>query len=197
MADHNDYSRSRVAFRPSAYSQPGLAPVQPYTPAWPQGMEYGGWFDYTPAGWAMKKYAERQEGSVGGTCKDQAGLLGTPGAMVSCAALSDAQQGNAPGTTSAYVPDSGGITDYTIGESARGAAKAVLPDALVPDSIDFPDWAPSWLKDDAELEEEEEEEKKKFRRQLTLVGLGMATVLGSIFLYQRGEKKKIEAGGKL
>ena len=53
------------------------------------------------------------------------------------------------------------------------------------------------MKDDEELEEERlrREEEEKFKRRLAFVGLGMATVLGGIFLYQRGEKKKIEAAG--
>lgn len=39
-------SRSRVAFRPSSLAI-GLEPVQPYTPVWPEGSEYGAsWIDY-------------------------------------------------------------------------------------------------------------------------------------------------------
>ena len=182
MASDNDYARSRIAFRPSVYAT-GLQQVQPYTPIWPQGSDYGEASWYAP--WSWHEYLQDpQEGAVGGTCKDHQGLLGTPGAMVSCAALSDAQAGRAPGTTQAYVPD-------------QGVVASLLPDI----SIDIPDWAPDFLKDDEELEEErlrrEEEEKEKFKRRLIFAGLGMATVLGGIFLYQRGEKKKIEAGGDL
>ena len=111
MSDINSPSGQAIpVFRPSEYST-GLEPLQPYTRKWPQGSEYGEWWtsltQYTPAGYVARKVGEwtsggEQEGSVGGTCTDHSGLLGKVGAKVSCAALLDAQQGNAPGTTPEY-----------------------------------------------------------------------------------------------
>lgn len=44
------------------------------------------------------------DGTIGGTCKDLTGLLGTPGAQVSCADLRAAQEGLPPGTYQSYTP---------------------------------------------------------------------------------------------
>ena len=39
MSDRQD-EYSMMSFRPSSYST-GIQPVQPYTPIWPEGTEYG------------------------------------------------------------------------------------------------------------------------------------------------------------
>lgn len=69
------------------------------------------WYDYNPVVYVTKKaaqaagkwyygpLADEQKGAVGGTIIDHAGLLGKPGARVSAAALRDAMERKAPGTT--------------------------------------------------------------------------------------------------
>jgi len=78
--------RSLMSFRPSVYST-GEQPIQPYTPIWPEGSEYGEswWFKYTsPIAYLTSKAIESKEGSTGGVCTDHSGVLGTPGARVAC-----------------------------------------------------------------------------------------------------------------
>ena len=174
MAESRRYAATLASFRPSVYTT-GTQPIQPYTPEWPEGMEYGSaWTSltsYTPIGWAYQKagelwYGDEQEGAVGGTCTDHKGLLGTPGAKVTCAALSDAQAEREPGTTPLYDPN-------RVDEGP---------------SIDIPDWGPDFLKDKEELEEErlrEEEEKRKRREAMIKVGVGTGLAVAGLVLLQR------------
>ena len=181
MADRNPrYARSQVSFRPSVYSS-GIQSVQPFSPRWPQGLDYGSWYD--PTSWF-------QDDSVGGTCVDHQGLLGSPGAKVSCAALKSAQTGK---QHASYKPDSGMLSDYSLEEAASAGARAALgpATALLPDEL--PSWAPDFLKSDEQLGREEDEEERKFRRRM-IMGLGLAAaVLGGIYIFQQGEARKMAA----
>jgi len=125
MSDRRDYSRSRVAFRPSSYST-GIQEIQPYTPDWPQGMEYGEVSEYgfvfVPAlipaaiavgvGWDKGTEAlaswwhdvDAQESAVGGTCVDSEGALGPAGELVSCHRLSEVYGVREPGEAIKYQP---------------------------------------------------------------------------------------------
>lgn len=97
MSDHSDYSRSRVAFRPSSYST-GIQEIQPYTPDWPQGMEYGGWWsDLVVFG-----RSDSISSDVGGTCVDSEGALGPVGAKVSCHRLAEVYGVREPGEATKY-----------------------------------------------------------------------------------------------
>ena len=171
MAENRQYAASLSSFRPSVYTT-GTQPIQPYNPEWPEGIEYGSaWTTLTqPVAWAAQQagemwYGDEQEGAVGGTCTDHQGLLGTPGAKVSCAALNDAAAGRAPGTTPQYDP-----------------TRSDDP------SIDFPDWAPDFLKDEAEVEEERlrrEEEKRKRQEVMVKVGVGAGLAVAGFVLFRR------------
>jgi len=66
----DDYARSLLSFRPSIYST-GIQAVQPYTPEWPEGSEYGGqtaW--YKPWSWNQYIDIDPISGATAGQCKD-------------------------------------------------------------------------------------------------------------------------------
>lgn len=117
----DDIMRSYIAFRPSIYTT-GVQSIAPYTPMWPQGSDYGGQMSE----WFYSYLNLGQEGSVGGTCVDHAGLLGPQGSRVSCAALSDAMAGRPPGTTSVYDPNRG-VAAASV-ETAAQAIKDYIAD---------------------------------------------------------------------
>lgn len=117
----DDVTRSYIAFRPSIYAT-GVQSIAPYTAAWPQGSDYGGQMSE----WFYSHLNLDQEGSVGGTCIDHAGIIGTQGSRVSCAALSDAMAGRPPGTTPAHDPNRGAAAASV--ETAAQAIKDYLTD---------------------------------------------------------------------
>jgi hypothetical protein len=109
-----------------------------------------------------------QTGAVGGTCVDQAGDLGVKGAKVSCAALYDAQQGNQPGTTSAYVADEGMVSDYDVTEEISETLQSLIPEE-----------APDWMKTDKRVALEAEEERLEKQKKMLIAG---ATGVGGLIL---------------
>lgn len=178
MSEYGNYARARMSFRPSVYST-GIQEVQAYQPNWPQGVEYGSW--YNPFGWGEDDTGVDSK-LVGGTCIDHAGLLGTPGAKVSCAALKSEQTGE---VYERYKPVGKTITDASLSD-------------YIPD-VNVPEWAPDILKSDDQLATEQdrrdEEDEKKFRRR-ALLGAGVGVLLLSgLFIYQRGEAQKLKARG--
>lgn len=94
---HNHgWDNSYPAFKPSIYST-GVQSTQPYTPDWPEGSQYGAWYNHplvSPAGWAFSKVSDAvigaKEESTAGQCVDHTGALGRAGAKVPCDSLAAA-----------------------------------------------------------------------------------------------------------
>jgi hypothetical protein len=146
---------SMMSFRPSSYST-GIQPLQSYTPAWPEGAEYGSWL---PFGWGED---DTGAAGVGGTCVDHAGLLGTPRAKVSCADLKAALEGKEAGFYDKYEPDDGMITDHSLKDLVPG----FVPDFILPDSLKPDDYC------------DEECEKEKKLKKIAAVAVPLLAVAG-------------------
>ncbi len=153
MSDRQD-EYSMMSFRPSSYST-GIQPVQPYTPIWPEGTEYG---SYLPD-WL--RWGEDDTGArgVGGTCKNDGSVPNVKvGDPVSCAALKAALEGKPLDTYDVYEPDDGMITDLQVSD--------VLPDFILPDSLKSKDYC------------DEECQRKKKMKKIVSVAVPLLAVAG-------------------
>lgn len=112
-----------------------------------------------------------QEGATGGSCLDPSN---PDGPRIPCADVKGAMTGE---DTTAYVPDTGTISDYDITEEVADALANIIPAS-----------APDWMKTDKRVKEEEDERKRKERNQkIALAGAvgGGVLVLALLFKLTR------------
>ena len=177
---HNHgWDNSYPAFKPSVYST-GVQSTQPYTKDWPEGSQYGllplpgigsavgagaSALYSTASGW-FSDDSDSSSGSAytGKECRDSQGLLGTPGALVSCTVLEAAMRSaylEGQGFQPSEEDDDAGFMSW-VGEKAK---------ALFGMGDDEEEAAALA----AEIEDAEEERARQ-RRNATLTVLAAATL---------------------
>jgi len=105
-----------------------------------QSRGYSGPLDYFSwVTWESEGSGGADDGNVGGNCIDSQGLLGSPGATVTCAALRAAIEGKAAGTYESYTPPVDWTLENVVDAVTGGKAEEEKPPRKDPFKI--PTWA--------------------------------------------------------